>query len=87
MNKERTGVTANKEATESRVPLRLVKLKSSLRKFYGRPHDLVDRYGIFASQMTTNMIYLSLALPCPFLIHDLSPGQNCTKIVMTSLFQ
>jgi hypothetical protein len=24
----------------------LVKLKSSLRKFYGRQHDLVDRYGI-----------------------------------------
>ena len=24
----------------------LVKLKSSLRKFYGRHHDLVDRYGI-----------------------------------------
>jgi hypothetical protein len=31
----------------------LVKLKSSLRKFYGRHHDLVDRYGIYVSQMTT----------------------------------
>ena len=31
----------------------LVKLKSSLRKFYGRHHDLADRYGIFVSQMTT----------------------------------
>jgi hypothetical protein len=30
---------------EPRVPL-VVKLKSSLRKFYGRHHDLVDRYGI-----------------------------------------
>jgi hypothetical protein len=30
----------------------LVKLKSSLRKFYGRHHDLVDRYGIFVLQMT-----------------------------------
>ena len=29
------------------------KLKSSLRKFYGRHHDLVDRYGISVSQMTT----------------------------------
>ena len=28
----------------------LVKLKSSLRKFYGRHHDLVDRYGISVSQ-------------------------------------
>jgi len=32
----------------------LVKLKSSLRKFYGRHHDLVDRYGISVSQMTTD---------------------------------
>jgi hypothetical protein len=37
----------------------LVKLKSSLRKFYGRHHDLVDRYGISVSQMTTDMIHLS----------------------------
>jgi hypothetical protein len=28
----------------------LVKLKSSLRKLYGRHHDLVDRYGISVSQ-------------------------------------
>ena len=31
----------------------LDKLKLSLRKFYGRHHDLVDRYGISVSQMTT----------------------------------
>jgi hypothetical protein len=38
----------------------LVKLKSSLRKFYGRHHDLVDRYWIYVSQMTTaNMCHLS----------------------------
>ena len=37
----------------------LVKLKSSLRTFYGRHHDLVDRYGISVSQMTTNMFHLS----------------------------
>jgi hypothetical protein len=36
-----------------------VKLKSSLRKFYGRHHDLVDRYGISVSQMTTDMFHLS----------------------------
>jgi hypothetical protein len=35
----------------------LVKLKSSL--FYGRHHDLVDRYGISVSQMTTGMFHLS----------------------------
>ena len=33
----------------------LVKLKSSLRKFYGRHHDFVDRYAISVSQMTTDM--------------------------------
>jgi len=37
----------------------LVKLKLSLRKFYGRHHDLVDRYGISVSQMITNMFNLS----------------------------
>ena len=30
----------------------LVKLKSSLRKAYGRRHDLGDCYGISVSQMT-----------------------------------
>jgi hypothetical protein len=38
---------------------RLVKLKSSLRKFYGRHHDLLDRYEISVSQMTTHMFHLS----------------------------
>ena len=37
----------------------LVKLKLSLRKFYGRHHDLVDRYGISVSQMT---IYVPLVI-------------------------
>ena len=37
----------------------LVKLKSSLPKFYGRLHDLFDRYGISVSQMTTDMFHLS----------------------------
>jgi hypothetical protein len=37
----------------------LVKLKSSLRNFYGRRYDLVDRYGISVSQMTTDMFHLS----------------------------
>ena len=52
----------------------LVKLKSSHRKFYGRLHDLVDRYGISVSQMTTDMFHLSQTLPGPFLIDDLLPG-------------
>ena len=37
--------------------LLLIKFKSSPRKFYD--HDLVDRYGIFVSQMTTDMLHLS----------------------------
>jgi hypothetical protein len=37
----------------------LVKLKSVRRNIYGRHHDLVDRYGISVSQMTTDMFHLS----------------------------
>jgi hypothetical protein len=37
----------------------LVKLKSSLQKFYGRHHDFVDHYGISVSQMTMDMLHLS----------------------------
>jgi hypothetical protein len=37
----------------------VVKLKLSLRKFYGRHHDLVNRYGISVSQMITDMFHLS----------------------------
>ena len=32
---------------------------SSLRKLYGRNHDLVDRIGIYVSQMTADMFHLS----------------------------
>ena len=32
---------------------------SSLRKFYGRNHDLVDRYIISMLQMTADMFHLS----------------------------
>ena len=31
---------------------------SSLRTFYNRHHDLIDRYGISVSQMTTDMFHL-----------------------------
>ena len=31
------------------------RLESSLRKFYGRHHELVDHYGISVSQMTIDM--------------------------------
>jgi hypothetical protein len=49
--------------------LLLVKLKSLLRKCYGRHHDMVERYGISVSQMTTDMFHLSQTLPGHFLIH------------------
>ena len=38
---------------------RYVSDKSSRRKLYGRHRDLVDRYGISVSQMTTDMFHLS----------------------------
>ena len=37
----------------------LAKLNSSLRKIYGRHHDVADRYGISVSQMTMDMFHLS----------------------------
>ena len=35
------------------------KLNSSLRMLYGRFHELVDRYGIYVSHITTDMFQLS----------------------------
>ena len=35
------------------------KLKSSLPRFYGRHHDLVNRQGVSVSQMTTDMFRLA----------------------------
>jgi len=35
-----------------------VKFKSSFRKYCGRHHDLVNRYGVSMSQMTTGMFLL-----------------------------
>ena len=53
----------------------LLKLKASLRKFYDRHHDLVDRYGISVSRMISDMFHLLQKLTGPFLIHDLL--QSC----------
>ena len=39
--------------------LLVFKLKSSLRNVYSPHHDLVDRYGISVSQMTTDVFRLS----------------------------
>jgi hypothetical protein len=52
--------------------LLLTKLKSSLRKYYGRNHDLFNRYGKSVSWRTTDSFHLSLSLHCPFCIADLS---------------
>ena len=37
----------------------VVKLRSSLRKFYGRHHDVANRYRVSVSQMITDMFCLS----------------------------
>jgi len=52
----------------------VVKLKSSLQAFYGRHHDLVNRYGVSVSQKITDMLRFSKSQSGSFLIHDLSPG-------------
>ena len=49
----------------------LVNLKSSLRKFYGCHHDLVDRFCV-----TNDHGYVPFVVNGPFLIHDLSPDCN-----------
>jgi hypothetical protein len=49
-------------------------LKSSLRKFYGRHHDLVDRYGISLSQMTTAIFLLVVNTSRSFLRSWLTTG-------------
>ena len=43
-----------------------VKLKSSFPKFYDRRHDFVDRYGISASEITTDMFTCSKHFPILF---------------------
>jgi hypothetical protein len=41
------------------IEFQVVKLMTSLRKFYCHRHDLNNRYGIYVSQMTTDMFRLS----------------------------
>ena len=50
-------VAANKEATEARVVFGKVEVITS--KILRRHHDVVDRFGISVSQMTTDMFHLS----------------------------
>jgi hypothetical protein len=54
--------------------LLLAKFKSSLRKYYGHHHDLVNHYEMSVLQTTTDMFQKSLTLPGLFLINDLSRG-------------
>jgi hypothetical protein len=58
---------------------------SPLRKVYGRNRDLVDRYGISVSQMTTDMFHKSYALPGSFLVHDLSQSTDHKQIAIYGL--
>ena len=48
----------------------LIHLKLSLRKCYGRQNDLVDRYGISVSQMTTS----GAGTDYPSGAHEFTPG-------------
>jgi hypothetical protein len=43
------------------------RLKSSLHKFYGRHHELFDRYEISISQMTMDMFPFYVDVKYPFL--------------------
>jgi hypothetical protein len=68
-----SGTVGSSCSTSGILRFNLVKLKSSFRKFYRRHHDLVDRFGISLSQLTTDMFHLSQKLPGFFLIYDLLP--------------
>ena len=46
--------------------LLVVKIKTSLRKFYGCHHDLVNRYGVSVSQMTMDMFPFDVITIRPF---------------------
>ena len=59
--------------------LLVVKFKSSLRKFYGCHHDLVNHYGAPVSQMTTDMFRLSQSQSGHFLFHDIT--EFVTKVI------
>ena len=57
----------------------MVKLKSSLRKFYGRHHELVDRYRISVSQMIQPHV---VTIPSPFPKCDL-PKWNHYRVCIS----
>ena len=65
------------------------RLKSSLQKFYDRHHDLVDRYGIFTSQMTMDLLFSKqicfFTLSLPRLLHDLTVYMSYTVDVLWKL--
>ena len=52
--------------------LQVVNLKPSVRKFYGRPHDLVNRYRSIC--ITNDHCYVLFVVITVRLIHDLSLG-------------
>ena len=50
----------------------MAKLQSSLRQFCGRHHDLASRYGIYVSQIPTDVCRILLSQSGSFLIHGIS---------------
>ena len=65
------------------------RLKSSLQKIYGRHQDLVDRYDIFISQMTMDLLFFKqicfFTLSLPRLLHDLIAYMSYTVDVLRKL--
>ncbi len=53
----------------------VIKLKPSVRKFYGRHHDLVNRYRVSVSQMICSVCYNH----CPVLSSFMTYHRVCNK--------
>ena len=71
---DRTEILTQKLLTQGYNALRL---KSSLQKFYGRHHNLVDRYEISISQMTMDLLLFT---------HMFSFLFRCQDMYRTSLY-
>ena len=60
------GAAANQKAKELNQGFLVVKLKSSLRTFYGHHHDLFNGYGVSMSQMNMNIFRFTQSQYRPF---------------------
>ena len=58
----------------------VVMLRSSVRKLYGRRHDLADRYGMAVSYDNEYVPFVVVKIPSFFLVHDSSPDLQQTGV-------